>query len=386
MRSMEISRRRFLALLAAYGAGPTAIGAARAQPSPVGADSRSLYLSARKNDGRYEVAVFDEMGNDRLIIPMPDRGHSFALDPVRGRATVFERQPGFFAITFDVAGKSPPQTMQASPGRHFYGHGVYSPNGDIMMATENAYEAGQGVLGIYDSSEKGQYRRLGEWASGGVGPHEIVLMSDGRTVCVANGGILTHPDYGKLQLNGDTMHPSLAYVDLLSGELLEQVFLEPSLRKLSIRHLVVDADGAVWFGCQYTGTAQDRPPLVGRHRRGMPLQLFTGPDEALRSMNNYVGSMAANQAGTVIATSSPVGGKVLFWDVQSGEFLESRDISDGCGVASAEEYQFIASNGRGALHGLTVRGGDETIQQSPGISWDNHLRRFQYSAAAPRQG
>ncbi|MCK0317313.1 DUF1513 domain-containing protein, partial [Salmonella sp. 15E65] len=91
----------------------------------------------------------------------------------------------------------------------------------------------------------------GEFDSGGIGPHEVVLMPDGKTLCVANGGILTHPDYGKLELNLDTMRPSLAYIDAASGELLEKVELEPALHRLSIRHLALAADGCVWFGCQY---------------------------------------------------------------------------------------------------------------------------------------
>src|SRR3546814_6417709 len=93
-------------------------------------------------------------------------------------------------------------------------------------------------------------------------------MPDGRTLCVANGGILTHPDYGKLQLNANDMQPSLAYIDMHSGTLQEQVFLDAALNRLSIRHLLVDGGGAVWFGCQHTGPAQEHPPLVGRHRRG----------------------------------------------------------------------------------------------------------------------
>lgn len=373
---MEISRRRFVALLAAYGAGSLGMSRARIAQASASASTEPLYLAARKNDGRFEAAVFDAQGTDQLVIPMPDRGHSFALDPARGRATVFGRQPGFFAIAFDVAGKRPLQALQAAPGRHFFGHGVYSPDGKIMVATENDYEAGRGVLGVYDSSEQGQYRRIGEYPSAGVGPHEVVLMPDGRTLCVANGGILTHPDYGKLQLNAGTMQPSLAYLDMQTGELLEQVFLEPELNRLSIRHLVVDGRGAVWLGCQYTGAAQDGPPLVGRHRQGSPIQLFAGPEEVLRSMKNYVGSMAVNNAGTVVATSSPVGGKVLLWDAASGDFLARHDVFDGCGVAPASERGFIVTSGQGTLATLFSDEQKKEIQDSATVSWDNHLRRF----------
>src|SRR5690554_1726551 len=384
MRSTEIDRRRFLAMMAAYGgaglAAPlNAWGAgASDMPSAVADAARDapLYLAARKNAGKFEATVIDEAGQDQLIIPLPDRGHSFAIDAPRGRAVAFGRQPGFFAVAFDIKGKQATHTLQPADNRHFFGHGVFSPDGNFMVATENDYEAGHGVLGVYDASRGGNYRRVGEFLTHGVGPHEVVLMPDRRTLCVANGGILTHPDYGKLQLNADTMQPSLAYIDIVSGELLEQVFLPAQWNRLSIRHLVVDGQGAVWFGCQHTGPAQERPPLVGRHRLGAQAELFSGSQEALRSMKNYVGSLACNEAGTVVATSSPVGGQVLFWATDSGRCLNAAPIFDGCGIAAASGNGFLVTSGRGTVEQRSVEGGQLALRAgAPDLAWDNHLRQ-----------
>ncbi len=238
-------------------------------------------------------------------------------------------------------------------------------------------QAGRGVLGIYDAGGQGAYRRIGEFSTDGVGPHEVVLMPDGRTLCVANGGILTHPDYGKLELNPDTMRPSLAYIDLRTGDLLEQIFLAPEWHKLSIRHLAIDASGAVWFGCQYVGATQEQPPLLGRHRRGAPPALFGGPPDILRGMKQYVGSLAANALGTVIAASSPVGGKVAFWDAASGKCLGGADMFDGCGIAPAVGGGFIASSGQGALAHIVPGKQLKAIQRPlADLAWDNHLRRI----------
>lgn len=394
MRSTEIDRRRFLALLAAYGgtalAAPQAWGGLLPRPTAGteaqehGLDQQAglyrgegpLYLAARRSALGFEAVLIDGTGRDQRVIPMPDRGHSFAIDAPRGRAVAFGRQPGFFAIAFDMAGKQPLLTMQAAEGRHFFGHGVYSPDGKLMVATENNYEAGHGVLGLYDASGGGQYRRLSEFPTHGVGPHEVVLMPDGRTLCVANGGILTHPDYGKLQLNADTMQPSLAYIDMHTGDLLEQVMLPQKWHRLSIRHMIVDGTGSLWFGCQHTGPAHERPPLVGRHRRGEAPTMFSGNEEALRGMKNYVGSLACNAAGTVVATSSPVGGQLLFWEADSGRLLDSALVFDGCGVAPAKGQGFIVSSGHGLIASIAPDHGEETLR--PGgaeIAWDNHLRR-----------
>jgi hypothetical protein len=377
-RAATIDRRMFLALAGAavaQAAPSTAFCGPAAEPPPGGGGSQqeTLYLGARLNNGGYEVAVIDARGRDRLVLPVEARGHSFAIDAPRRRAVAFARSPGKHAVAFNVDGHGEPAPVTCPADRHFFGHGIFTPDGRLMLATENDYEAGRGVTGIYDV-EAG-CRRVGEFATGGVGPHEVVLMPDGRTLCVANGGILTHPDYDRLKLNLGTMKPSLAYVDIDSGDIVEQVSLMPELHQLSIRHLIVDGSGAVWFGCQYQGERADRPPLVGRHRRGREPELFAGPAETLRAFDNYIGSMAVDASGEIVATSSPRGGLVAFWDAGTGRYLGQRSIADGCGVAPLKERHVIATSGRGAVTDMAP-GSARTLVEPAGNkpAWDNHLR------------
>ncbi len=359
-----IDRRTFLALAGAAVIAPEAAAAEEA-----------LFLGARLNGGGYEVAVIDERGRDRLVLPVETRGHSFAIDAPHRRAVAFARSPGRHAVAFDVDGKGDPVAVTPPADRHFFGHGIFTPDGRMMLATENDYEAARGVTGVYDV-EAG-FKRIGEFTTGGIGPHEAVLMPDGKTLCVANGGILTHPDYDRLKLNLDTMEPSLAYVDVATGDIVEKVSLGADLHQLSMRHLVIDGNGAVWFGCQYQGTATDRPPLVGRHRRGSQPELFPGPAATLRAFDNYVGSMAVDASGGIVATSSPHGGLVAFWDAATGRQLGTRSIADGCGVAPLKPRHVLATSGRGAI--TDMEPDSETVLVEPARSvpaWDNHLRRI----------
>lgn len=334
-----------------------------------------LFLGARVAGKAYEVAVIDERGRDRLVLPVEARGHSFAIDALRRLAVAFARSPGRHAVAFDVDGKGEPTAIVTAPGRHFFGHGIFTPDGRLMLASESDYEAGEGVTGVYDAT--GGFRRIGEFRTAGIGPHEIVLMPDGRTVCVANGGILTHPDYERLKLNLDTMKPNLTYLDALTGETVEQVTLAPELHKLSIRHLTIDAAGAVWFGCQYEGDPADRPALVGRHVRGREPELFPGPAETLRALDNYIGSMAIDTSGTIVATSSPRGGLIVFWDTATGRCLGQQQIADGCGVAPLQQGHVLATSGRGAIDDMTAAASTQIVAPGGGVpGWDNHLRRI----------
>lgn len=363
---MSLYRRQFLQVSATFSLLALV-------PLPARSGDSGGYLAARRRGDRYEVVLLDGRQRERRVIPLPGRGHSFAIDAPGRRAVAFGRQPGFFALAFRFDDDAPAQTLALPADRHFFGHGAFSADGRRLFATENDFEAGRGVVGVYDTAT---WQRLGEFDGGGIGPHELVLMADGKTLCVANGGILTHPDYGKLELNRDSMKPSLVYLDSDSGHLLEKVELAPSLYQLSIRHLAVDASGAAWFGCQHNGPASEQPPLVGRHRRGQAPELFAGPPEVLASLRNYIGSMAADASGEVIATSSPVGSVIAYWEASSGRCLGSDHLIDGCGIAPGDSRRFLISDGRGGI----ALGGPaavlEPLAQAPGSAWDNHLRRI----------
>src|SRR3546814_12613287 len=110
----------------------------------------------------------------------------------------------------------------------------------------------------------------------------MVLLSDGRTLAVANGGIQTHPARRREKLNIDTMQPSLAYIDAESGALLHDHRLPPALHQASIRHIAATAGDTVGVVMQYDGPRDTLVPLVGFHRGGEAGIGMPGPGEAVR--------------------------------------------------------------------------------------------------------
>jgi hypothetical protein len=374
MQRHGISRRVFIA----GAAGIAAIAGTVPALGDIAGSSAATqrFLAARRHGARHEAVLLDARGHDAATLALPDRGHSFAIDAARARAVAFGRQPGFFAEAFGLEDCAAQGTLALPPDRHFFGHGVFSRDGALLFATENDFDAGRGVLGVYDAGSDGQWRRLDEIDTGGIGPHEVVLLNDGTTLCVANGGLLTHPDFGKTTLNLSTMRPSLAYIDAASGRLLEVARLPAGLFQLSIRHLAVDAAGTTWFACQHQGPSTEQPLLLGRHRRGTEPGLVAMPAAALRDLRNYIGSIAIDAERGIVAASSPVGGTVAFWDVASGQWLGSTRHPDGCGIAVLEHGRFLVSDGFGGI-GITgpERREVELLPASREIAWDNHMRR-----------
>src|SRR5690606_35761180 len=176
MRTPLIDRRDFLK---AAGAGFAAALARSAWAATL--DTDAVVASALvKRDGRYGAGILSEAGKLLYSVTLPDRGHDVTFDPVSKRSVVFPRKPGTIAVVFDHAGRAEPLTIASVAGRHFYGHGVFSPDGAILYATENDFDVAAGMIGVYDA--KGGFARVGEFPTHGVGPHELMLLDDGRTL------------------------------------------------------------------------------------------------------------------------------------------------------------------------------------------------------------
>ena len=318
--------------------------------------------------GRYGIALISEAGDLLHALPLPGRGHDIAFDPVTRRSVAFARRPGTFALVFDHTGRAEPLTLVAAPGRHFFGHGVFSPDGRLLYATENDIEATAGLIGVYDATDG--FARIGEFPTHGMDPHELLLMPDGRTLAVANGGIETHPDFGRAKLNLSTMKPSLVFLDRETGSLVEKHELSPDLHQLSIRHMDLDAGGRVWFGCQYEGPALDRPPLVGTTRPGEEMALLGMPPDFLSGFRNYIGSVAANPAAGTVAFSSPRGNRLAVIDAATRKVVADRALTEVCGIAADRDF-YLGTTGEGRI--VCASGDGATL---PNYVWDNHLLRI----------
>ena len=209
MPMMEINRRDFLGLSALAMASPITLAKAANTQAP-------LYASTRKEaNGHYSGVIFHPSVGDVATVTMPERGHDIAVHPLKKEVVIFARRPDTFAVVLSVDNKKLPYWFRAKEGRHFYGHGVFLADGKYLYTTENDYENGTGKIGIRLVSE--QYRQIGEISSYGIGPHDLGMLSDGKTLVIANGGMETHPDAGREILNLPTMKPNISSPPQLSN-------------------------------------------------------------------------------------------------------------------------------------------------------------------------
>ncbi len=349
------TRRGFLVGLLAAGAMPRMTWADVGGPA---------YLAAAKAaDGSFALHGLSAAGQSLFHLPLPGRGHAATAHPVRAEAVAFARRPGTFALVIDCGTGGLRARLTPPAGRQFNGHGAYAADGSVLFTSEVVAKGSAGRIGLWETKD---YTRIGEWASGGIGPHEVRRLADG-VLAVANGGIRTDPD-DRAKLNIDSMRPNLTYLDG-SGVILDQVELEADLHRNSIRHLALAADGTLGFAMQWEGDASEAVPLLGLHRRGAAPVLCVVPEADAFTMQGYAGSIAFDGAGDQVAITSPKGGAVMIFG-KDGAHLATHRRAELCGAAPAVSG-FKLTDGSGEcwaaeVSGLTLLGRTEA-------AWDNHL-------------
>lgn len=370
MNSMAIDRRNLLlGSLTMLAARPLSGGAFAADRQEV------AFVSASKHDdGRFSVLLLSLDGHVLRDVPLSARGHDIAIHAASGRAVAFARRPGTFAVAFTLSNDAPPIIFTATSDRHFYGHGVFSADGRLLYVSENDIPGGRGAIGIYDVDAR--YKKVGEHQSHGIGPHEIILLADGKTLAVANGGLDTVPEFDRVDLNRDSMQPSLTFVDAASGTLRAKHVLPDALQQLSIRHIVADAKGDVWFGAQWEGGPSDTPQLIGCAGLARRITLIDPPTTDRVDLKGYIGSVAASRDGSIIAASAPKAGRIMFIDARSGTIKATSDFRDVCGIAGDHDELFATTSGFGVMR--HERPGADPISQAElqNVAFDNHLRRW----------
>jgi hypothetical protein len=278
-------------------------------------------------------------------------------------------------LEVDLSKQEITQSFSCSSFNHFTGHGCFSAEGNYLFTSESNFKTGAGKIVVRDSRD---FQILTEYDSQGIGPHEIKLMPDGKTLAIANGGILTHPDSGRKKLNLDSMQSSLNYMDIVTGKTLASYQVaEP---KASIRHIDISPQGSVAIAMQLQREAcrhNNIIPLCAYHQGEDQIQLLQAAKPLLNQFNDYVGSTTINANNHIAGFTSPRGDIAAFWSLKTGQIKGFHQLHDVCGLAISHDSEyFILSNSHGEVRYLD----SETLVENrqlrkvyPDTSWDNHL-------------
>lgn len=329
------------------------------------------FTGYREQAGQYGAAFVDQSLQVTPVLSSKLRLHDVFLSPNGEDIVAPARRPG--DLLWIVRADGDVQTIAAPEDRHYFGHGAFSQDGKFFFIAENDFDNERGVIGVYDAASG--YKRIDEFSSNGIGPHEMRLMPDGQHLMIANGGILTHPDTGRAKLNIDTMRPNLSLLSLASGQVVDAARLQTDWHQLSIRHFALTRDGEVVFGVQDQQKPYGERPMVGAWQPGSPVRFFDTPKQGWKPFNGYIGSVAVDVGGTVAAVASPRGGVAAFWNIDTRQVIDVFQAADVCGVSQTHKAkEFVATTGQGKVFKLQI--GDSnamTLQENQhALQFDNH--------------
>ena len=368
MNGMTLSRRKFL-LASASATALTAGGFLLSSQSKAHAGTLlSAYEDARGDQYVGGLSLRDEKVFGARV---PMRAHGCAINPTDpNRVLFFARRPGTRAFELDRSTLRVRTVFTTQAGQHLAGHGAYSSKGEFVLTPEHDYERARGVVVVRDART---FAVVGEINTRGIDPHEVAWLPDGKSLLVANGGIMTHPRTFRRKLNIPTMDPSLCVIDATSGECKEQWRLPDHL--LSIRHVAMTSDGTTAVGLQYEGEKAQTPGIVALYRPGASFRLLMAPAKETQRFAGYVASVAISETHDLIAAACPYGGGVACWSLRDERYLGFIAASETYGLSRVADGSILASQRDGTaldLDETRLRSQFLKISSSQPIRWDDH--------------
>jgi uncharacterized protein len=341
--SMLNSRRQFLIQSSALA---LSMALPLSAESAINARHARLLAAWQMPNGAYQVGVLNAANQagalsfaTRTAVDLPTRPHG--LMHLQGdEYLVIARRPGDWLLRLNIRSGETSRVWQEED-RHLNGHSAL--HGDCLYTTETDLLGGTGVLAVRN---RHTFELQEVWRTHGKDPHEILVLPEGGLgidepfLLVANGGIHTHADMGRTQLNQLPMDSSLVALHPRTGQLLNQWTLSDS--RLSLRHMAVHASGVVGIAMQAhhsTSALRDAAPVLALlDETGLRM----APDSA--GVKGYAGDIAATPEGFVISCTKH--DSAATFDAL-GSLLHSQIAPAACALAAKGEQVWLGSKPAG---------------------------------------
>ena len=246
-------------------------------------------------------------------------GHGIAFNPLQpGIACLFEKR-GQGACELDLKTGKVLRDIPCLPGRKYYGHGAYSPDGKIIYSAETIIEGEhKGLISMRDAIT---LEEVGEFPSYGLRPHDCQILKDGKTMIITNGGGLV----GEKELG------SVTYVDLETQKLIDKLPVEN--KQFNAGHVAVAQNGdIVVVSAPREGSPAKKNGGVTISGANKKLINAKGPSGVIKKMVGETLSVCIDNARNIAAATTPDAGRITFWDIKKQEMIHTIKVNHPRGV------------------------------------------------------
>jgi uncharacterized protein len=291
----------------------------------------------RKSTGEmaFHLAVLDlDAPAEPRSISLAFLAHGITPSPHDPRLLVLFEKQGPGCCVLDWSTGEVVRTLEAGPGRKFYGHGVFSADGELLYCTETAVDdRSKGYIAVRNARD---FTLLGEFPSFGLAPHDCMLFDEGRVLVVANGGSAV----------GERDGPCVTYVDIAEQRLLER--LDVPVDRLNAGHLAMTQPGDLALvSAPREGLDPDRScGGISLRVAGGELRTVEEPRETTEQLLGETLSVAIHEETGIVGATTPLAHLVSFWSLATGELIETLRVPSPRGIAlSLSGDEFIVNFG-----------------------------------------
>jgi hypothetical protein len=306
-----------------------------------------------------------------LMIPVQTDVHSIVKRPHSPTEilTVSKSKPKatYFPSIFDLRDQ---RIIDAGPSQIFSGHGIYSPDGKLLITSETNAAMEIGVLSIRDPNS---LQIIDSIDSGGIFPHEMKFVDNNRLL-VANGG------------SPALVGSNLAVIDLMSKKILE-THVPPKFGP-GVRHFVADPQGNLVLGTWVTyGNVDSKLPraqiLSSRLESSSSIKIVElgkqFQDLATRQPTQFlsVGLHVSSNQSVLTTAGADV---VVVVDSSTGTVLKVLPKLNPTSVSSCGDPQLMAvSDAKGHLQFLDMRSLDwrKDLERTESYLTGSHMEFIQ---------
>ncbi len=331
------------------------------------------YIDAKTGEMGYSLDILDlDRGVDKPVerIGLHFFGHGFSFHPrAPHEAAIFEKRgPGGCYV--DLLEQKVLRRINPLPDHHFYGHGSFSIEGDVVFAIESSLVNGEGAISVRDAKT---FDVLEQFPTYGMGPHDCALIERGTVLAITNAG----SPVGRQPL------PCVTFVEVKSRKLLDKHDVtNPNINTGHIA-LTADRDFAV-VSAPRDGLPQDTALGGLSLRTGKkPMQHVASPAEAVNGMIGETLSVAIHGPTGTVAATSPRGGVISFWSLYAKTLRKAVTLPNVRGVTvTLDDKLFVVGHGDdGKLSFFDPTTLEETPLPPPKAFGGSHLYTWAYPAA-----
>lgn len=282
-------------------------------------NSNGPYVPIKSKKGA--LFVKDNVNDELIKFDLPFRGHGIDRTFIQGNKFVtFEKWGYHMALTnFEV---KKIEFIVKEEGRRFFGHGVFSSDGMKIYATQYDDINQRGVIGIYDSITG---RRLGEYLSYGVFPHDLQRSGENQLIVINRKGAV--PEQAK--------ENSLAWIDARNGKLIKKIDFNLSSDKVYYHFCQLTDGWIVASGAFEKNPIENSGVVQAISPSGDFIEIKLTDIETKGFIGESL-SLAAGAKTSVVAITSPAGNTVYFWDFKENKILEMANIETPHGIFYSE--------------------------------------------------